>query len=183
MKLTNPEKLMLVMLAEIHEHLGIKNGTDTKFLADAIYEDQTWALSWEMQGIVGDTHDSDPPEINEVLDILDMWSFIEDGYASFDANEKKQIETEADPFGSHVRFSGFDGNNEAKHMRIAEFLVEKLERFTGFKGRDFNSHYPSLGSHRRMFSVFEPIRVTLVGRPLSVSEVIKLLKAKRADRS
>jgi hypothetical protein len=43
MNLTNPEKLVLVMLAEIHEALKIKNGVDTKLLKNAIYRDNTWA--------------------------------------------------------------------------------------------------------------------------------------------
>ena len=48
MKLTNPEKLILVMLSEIYEKLGIQGETDTKFLLNAIYEGHTWALSWKM---------------------------------------------------------------------------------------------------------------------------------------
>ena len=179
MKLTNPEKLILVMLSDIHEKLGIKNSVDTKLLTSAIYSNNTWALSWELQGIVGDSPDPTPPEVSEVVDILDMWSFIEEAYATFNASEKTKIEAEADPFGKHVQFSGFDGNNETEHMSIALFLVEDMGRFSRFKGRDLNSHHPSIEIYRRMFAVFEPIRKTLVGHGLTAGQVIELLNAKR----
>jgi len=179
MKLTNPEKLILVMLAEIHEKLGIKDGMDTKLLTSAIYSNNAWALSWEMPGIVGDSPDPTPPEVNEVTSILDMWSFLEEAYESFSAIEKAKIKIDADPVGSDVQFSGFDGNNEPELLSIARFLVEDMGRFSRFKGRDLNSHHPSIEAYRRMLSVFEPIRATLVGHGLSVTQVVEILKDKR----
>jgi len=71
---------------------------------------------------------------------------------------------------------GFDGNNETEHMSIARFLVEKLRRFENFKGRSFNSHMPKVASYRKMIQLFEPMRRNLVGRELSVDELIALLK-------
>lgn len=179
MKLTNSEKLILVMLAAIHEKLGIDNSVDTKLLTNAIHSNNTWALSWELQGIVGDSPDPTPHEVSEVTDILDMWSFIEEAYGTFGAPEKKKIETEADPFGTRVQFSGFDGNNETEHLSIARFLVEDMGRFSRFKGRDLNSHHPSIETYRRMSAVFEPIRKTLVDGGLTADQVIELLNAKR----
>ena len=55
MKPTNSEKLILVMLSEIHEKLCIKNGVNTKLVTNAIYSQNTWALSWDLPGIVGDS--------------------------------------------------------------------------------------------------------------------------------
>lgn len=167
----------MVMLSDIHEKLGIENGVDTKLLTSAIYSDNTWALSWELQGIIGGSPDPTPPEVSEVTDILDMWSLIEEAYATFDAPEKTKIEAEAGPFGKHVQFSGFDGNNETEHMSIARFLIEDMGRFSRFKGRDLNSHHPSIEKYRRMFAVFEPIRKTLVGHGLTAGQVIELLNA------
>jgi len=94
------------------------------------------------------------------------------------ASDIARLKKEADPFGNHVKFAGFDGNNESEHMGIALFLVEKMDRFTRFKGRDMNSHHPSVDTYARMFAVFEPIRKTLIGRSLSPTEMISILKAK-----
>lgn len=179
MKLTNPEKLILTMLSEIHEKLGIKDGVDTKLLTRAIYSDNTWALSWEMPGIVGDTLEPTPPEVKKVIDILDMWSFLEEAYEKFDATEKAKIKADADPFGNYVSFIGFDGNNESELLSIAKFMIEDMGRFSRFKGRDLNSHSPSIDTYGRMLAIFECIRPTLIGHGLSAEQVVQILMAKR----
>jgi len=183
MKLTDPEKLILVMLSEIYEKLGIRGETDTQFLLEAIYQDHTWALSWEMPGIVQCESDETPPEVEEVMGILDMWHFVETSYESFDATEKDEVDS-AVGAGAGARFMGFDGNNETKHMSIARFLVERMGRFQHFKGREFNAHHPTLYFHRPMVSAFNSIRSTnsLGGdQNLSVSQVIHVLTAHMSD--
>ena len=65
-------------------------------------------------------------------------------------------------------------------MSIARFIVEKMDRFSRFKKRDFNSHAPTAASYRRMTAAFEPIRATLgFGRDLGVDQIIELLKVER----
>ena len=181
MKLTNPEKLILVMLSEIHEKLGIRGGTDTKFLLNAIYDDHTWALPWKMRGIITDSPEEIPPEVAEVLNILEMWERIEQAYASFTPSDKKQIEDECSRFGKNVQFSGFDGNNETKYMNIAHVLVEHLDMYMHFKDRDFNAHHPTLCYYHPMLSVFTPLRNTLNNQLLDVSSVIRILNAPRDE--
>jgi uncharacterized protein YfbU (UPF0304 family) len=78
-----------------------------------------------------------------------------------------------------VKFIGFDGNNESELMGIARFLIDDMERFTSFKGRELNSHMPTRSMYRRMLSVFEPIRKTLVGVELSADQLITILNAKK----
>ncbi|TOL43317.1 hypothetical protein CGH98_23025, partial [Vibrio parahaemolyticus] len=73
-----------------------------------------------------------------------MWSFIEHSYAQLSDEEKVHLEEAAKPFGKDPKFPGFDGNNESSYMGIASFIVNDLERFEEFKGRNFNSHCPSL---------------------------------------
>jgi uncharacterized protein YfbU (UPF0304 family) len=111
-----------------------------------------------------------------VVDVLDMWTFIERAYEGFSAADKKRIANEVGPLGKNPQFAGFDGNYEAEYMSIARFLVEKMGRFESFKARDFNSHFPVVDRYRVMSAAFEPIRTTLSGRELSVGEVIELLK-------
>ncbi len=178
MKLTNAEKLILTMLADMHEKLEIDE-VDTKLIKQAIYSNNTWALSWELPGIVGDSAEPTPPEVSLVVDILDMWSFIEEAYERFDATEKSALEAKADPFGKHVAFSGFDGNNESEYMSIANFLVKDMDRFSRFASRDLNSHCPSIDGYQRMLPKFLAIRPTLVGRGLSVEEMAEVLNARR----
>jgi uncharacterized protein YfbU (UPF0304 family) len=178
-KLTNPEKLMLVMLAEIHDTVKVKDGIDTKLLKEAIYSNNTWALSWEMSGLLdGGQKEANPPEVDEVVDILDMWQFIEEAHEALGPKDRKKVETEAAPFGKRVRFSGFDGNHDSRLWSIASFLVDDMEKFSRFKGRDLNSHgSPPLDAYRRMLAIWDPIRATLDGKPMTADQIIQLLKA------
>lgn len=178
MKLTNPEKLTLIMLAELHEKLGIGE-VDTKLLKRAIYTNNTWALAWDMGGIVDSAAETTPPEVHLVMEILDMWMFLEEAYERLDEDKKTALVAKTDQFGTHVAFSGFDGNNEPEYMGIASFLVNDMKRFTRFTGRNFNSHFPVIKAYRRMLEKFLKIRPQLDGRGLSVDELAEVLNARR----
>jgi uncharacterized protein YfbU (UPF0304 family) len=158
MKLSDGEKLILSMLCDIHEHLKIDNGT-AGLVSSAIYRGNLWGLKWVFPGIF---HDSEPTEemLHETVNIMDMWSFIERFYEKLSPEEKTFVEKQAEPFGKHVRFDGFDGNGEAAYISIARFLVDKLDRFQDFKGREMNAHMPTLEAHRRMLAVYTPMRNT-----------------------
>jgi uncharacterized protein len=174
MKLSDGEKLMLIMLSEIHERLEIKNGVDTRLVKAAIYDGHLWALEWELSGLF---HGSEPSDevLTETVNILEMWTFVERSYEGLPDEDKARIEAEAAPLGKYVQFSGFDGNNEAQYNGVARFLVDELGRFSAFKGRELNSHMPSLAAHRRMLAVFTPLRST---SDLTASEIVKILQAR-----
>ncbi|MDP1654647.1 MAG: YfbU family protein [Hylemonella sp.] len=176
MKLKNSEKLILLMLSDIYDKLGM-NEINTRLLKSAIYSENTWALDWEMQGVVGSDAEPTPPLVAEVINYLDMWSFIEDAHAGFAGPERLKVEKEAEPFGKYVRFPGFDGNNESEMLGIARILIEDMGRFGRFKGRDLNSHVPMRHHYAEMFRVFEPIRLTLTAaRSLSPDQLVEILQ-------
>jgi uncharacterized protein len=173
MKLSDGEKLILVMLSEIHQKLKIENGVDSELVQSAIFSGNLWGLKWELTGIF---HDSEPtPEmVAEVVDILDMWSFIERADQGLSPDDKARVEKEAAPFGTHVKFAGFDGNGEAAYISIARFLVDELGRFREFEERELNSHLPlSLDGYRRMLVIFKPLRTS---SDLTATEIIQILK-------
>jgi len=177
-KLGDGEKLILIMLCELFKHLKLKGGeVDPEFVESVIFGGHYWALDWEYPGIFHG-HEDARTVVSEVVDILDMWSFLEDGFGKLSRKDKDRVAAEAEPFGKQVVFTGFDGNNEGEHMRIADFLINELDRFSKFEGRDLNAHMPTIETHRRMLSLFEPIRANLTGRDLNAAEIIEILKAK-----
>ncbi|AMV41202.1 hypothetical protein ATN79_00715 [Paraburkholderia caribensis] len=170
---------MLLMLSDIYDKVGLTD-IDTKILRSAIYSENTWALDWEMPGIVGSAAEETPPEVTEVVDYLDMWSFLEESHNSFSAEDKMRVANEAAPFGKHIRFPGFDGNNEPKLLGIARLLIADMGRFSRFAGRDLNSHAPLRQSYARMFKVFERMRSELfTPYTLSPDQVITILQARK----
>jgi uncharacterized protein len=175
-KLSDGERLILVMLSEMYEQLKIEGEVDPKFMLAAIHSGNTWALKWKYPGILSEGDDDNSPTVHEVVDILAMWDMIEYSYRELSPEDKKRVETEAAPFGRHVQFRGFDGNNEGEHMSVARFLIDDLDRFADFKGRDLNSHAPSLDTYRRMLAAFTPLRSSIVAGPLSATQIIQVLK-------
>lgn len=175
MKITDGEKLILLMLSEVYEQLDLKGEIDPKFIKEAIFSNNLWALPWKYSGIPFEDQE-DPRIVREVLDILEMWSFIEYSYAQLDAEKKSWLEKEAAPFGKDPKFPGFDGNNESEYMGTASFIVNELERFEEFKGRRFNSHSSSVDGYRRMLSVFMEIRNKQEFGPMSEFDLASILK-------
>lgn len=176
MKLSDGEKLIILMLSELYEKLGVEGEIEPDFIKSAIFGNQLWGLKWKYSGIPFEESE-DPEVVKEVIDILDMWSFIEYAYSHLTEEEKKQLEVDAAPFGKDPTFRGFDGNNESEYMGTAMFFVNELGRFQEFKGRDFNSHMQSVELYNRMLEAFEPIRKTLTNKPMNLEDLTKILKA------
>lgn len=175
MKITDGEKLILLMLCEIYDKLGVDGEVDPDFIRSAIFSNNIWSIPWKYVGIPFEEQDT-PEVVKEVFDVLDMWSMIERSYEHLSEEEKAWVKREAAPFGKYPRFPGFDGNNESEYMGTASFVVNDLDRYEDFKKRDFNSHCPSIDSYRRMLSVFQPIAKTLNFQPLSPQNIVDILK-------
>ena len=177
MKISDGEKLILLMLSELYDKLGVDGEIEPDFIRSAIFTDNMWSIPWKYSGIPFEPQES-PKIVKEVLDILDMWSVIERSYANLSEVDKKFVEEAAAPFGKDPAFRGFDGNNETDHMGVASFLVNELDRFEEFKGRDFNSHCPSIDTYNRMLSAYKPIMEKIFFQPLSAQHIVEILKEK-----
>lgn len=178
--LSDGEKLIAVMLSDLIKKLGVEVDTDVDLVQKVIYGGHYWALGWEMPGIFHG-HADKQARVGFVVDVLEMWSFLEEAFEELSDEDKAWLAKEADPLGKHVTFTGFDGNNEGEHMSIARFLVDDLQRFSRFREghRDLNSHHPTLETYGRMVRAFEPIRKTLIGRRMNASEMATVLNARR----
>ena len=181
LKFSDGEKLMTLMFCDLYKHLKMKGGIDPSFVEEVFHGGHYWGLEWNYPGLFHG-HEDNKATVDEVVDILDMWSFLEESYAVLSKKDKDYIAKEAAPFGKRIAFRGFDGNNETEHLFIAEFLIKKLARFTRFKDRDLNIHTPRIRGYRRMVKVFEPIRPNLgPGNLLGAGAIIKILNAQRND--
>ncbi|WP_086930580.1 YfbU family protein [Agarilytica rhodophyticola] len=177
MKITDGEKLILLMLSELYDTLDVDGEIEPDFIRSAIYSDKTWSIPWKYSGIPFENQET-PGIVKEVLDILDMWSFIEYSYGELNDEDRAYVEKEASPFGKDPKFRGFDGNNETDYMGTASFIVNQLDRFEEFKGRNFNSHLPSVDSYRRMLTVFNKMRNNFYLDSLSAEQLVQILKEK-----
>ncbi|MFJ5448843.1 YfbU family protein [Pectobacterium carotovorum] len=173
MNIKDSEKLILLMLCDLYEKNNVESDIDHNFVRDAIYDKQTWAIPWRLSGIPFEQQDT-PPHVKTVFDILDMWRVIEYSYGELSNEGKDTLAENIKPFSAPV-FRGFDGNNETDLLVAAEFIINKLDRFEEFKGRDLNSHTHSVDGYLRMLGVFTPELRSNMGRPLSVEQLSSIL--------
>lgn len=182
MELRDADKLILLMLSEIYEKLGIKNQeVDPEFIKHVIFIDHSWAFDWAMPGLNLAKKD-DPTEVGQVVDILDMWGFLEDSIERLSPGERAKVEKTSDGHHRITQFPGFDGNHETEYMSIAQTFIEHLGRFERFASRDLNAHRATVPKALRMVQVFEPIRAKIGdrlhrGEIMTASEIIQVLDA------
>lgn len=177
-ELSKSERLIVYMLSEL---IG-KTTSDTRekekmsLVRDAIASGHMWALDDEYEYIIHNQTSSRQDKAC-VIAVLDMWSFIEDGYRNLSQEEKDRTAAEVEFFGRNPKFVGFDERDEKAHFNITNFLIHKQGLFKEFKSRELNSHSSKYAQYTKMFRAFEPIRKLVVGRKLSVDEIIKILNA------
>jgi uncharacterized protein YfbU (UPF0304 family) len=176
MTLSDGEKLILVMLSEIYRSQGIKGEIDPDFVMASIFNDKLWGLKWQYGGLFN-AKDEDPPEVRETCDILDMFRLLTPSYDKLSASDKKRVQTEAHPFGSSVKFEGFDANNDP-HYGISTHLVGQLKRYDEVP-LGLNSHSSaSLGRYRRMLKAYRPLLADGYPREgLTADQIIMVLTA------
>lgn len=180
--LSDGEKLIAMILAEFIEKSGVGVDNDVSLVQKAIVGGHYWALGWEMPHIFHGQADKQR-RVGFVVDVLDMWRFLEEDYDRFSEEEKSELAGKIAPYKT-VRFSGFDGNEEGECYSIALFLVRDLKRFSRFgeEQRSLNSHCNMVENYRNMLQVFEPIRKTLdFGRRMTVEQMAEIISARRTD--
>ena len=174
MRLSNAEKIILLLLADIYEHLDIE-GVNPELIREAIYSNNLWALEWYFQMVPFDDEPVSHEVVHEVVDILEMWNAIEVSYEQLSQEERERVAAEAEPFGRNPRFPGIDLNTETEHYSVATMLIDHLGRFSRFRGRDLQSHHPVLEAYRRMLKVYIPLRDN-EQLPLSADNLIAILQ-------
>ena len=177
LKFSDGEKLITSMLCELYKHHKIDGNIDPSFVEEVFHGGHYWGLEWRFPGIFYGQEDSEAT-VHEVANILEAWWFLEQSYANLSKRDKDRVKKEAEPFGKRVVFPGFDGNKETEHLHIAKFLINKLDRFVEFKGRDLNSHVPLIDRYRLMVRAFESMRPNLGGGNwLSAGAIIMILNS------
>jgi uncharacterized protein len=178
MKLTDGERLIVLMLCDVHKALNLNATIDPEFVKAAVVSGNLRELKWQIDGILQRDQDGDGA-VQEVDDILNMWSAVERGYKRLSLEEKQEVEAGAGPLGRGVRFSGFDGETEREHRDIAHFFIEKAGRFERFQGRNLDAHMPTLKGYRRMLGIFAPMQAPDGEARLGAGQIIELANAEK----
>lgn len=175
MHISDGEKLILLMLSDLYEKLDVNGEIDPEFIRSAIIKENTWGIPWKYAGVNFEGKE-EPAELSEVLDILDMWTAIESSYRNLNVKDKNFVQEHGGPFAKNPQFKGFDGNNEPEYISITYFLINDLDRFTNFSGRNLNAHMPTVESNNRMQRKFKEIVDETFSHALTKENIIAILK-------
>lgn len=137
-------RMLLLMVRDLYKHLGLRSPEiDPDLVADMIWEGNFWAGPVALPGVFGPNSAKDPTLVSYVVDVLDMWLFLERAHANLTDAEKVMVDGSAAVENYPLQFPGFDGNNESDERSIALFFINKLSRFPSYAGRELNSHFPT----------------------------------------
>lgn len=162
MKLTDGERLVAVMLAEVMEALKVKGELDPALIKSLVINNDGWALCRKYPGIFDGEADSDDV-VKETTDILWMFGIIESSIGHLQGGQA------AEAAGWHYnQWRGFDGNNDP-HYGVARTMIEELGEFEqSRKGVNLNSHtQTTLPRYRSMYQKFTGYVETHQAAPLS----------------
>jgi len=162
MRLTDGERLIAVMLAEVMEALKLNREVDPSLIKTLVCNGDDWAIKRKYSGIFPSEPDS-PEDVTETTNILWMWDIIEHAIGQLKGAEAEEAK------GWHwSSFGGFDGNHDP-HYGIAQTMINELDEFQHFKGRGLNSHsQASLPRYRSMYAKFEKYIHGGGGNPMTV---------------
>lgn len=176
MKFTEEQRLIVMMLADIQKALKVQGQLDQNLVLTAAMDRQEFAIGYKYDHIFGTANV--PSDFHFVVDVLEMWSVLEEAIENLDINEKSVLEAAAGEQAPRARFTGFDGNQEATLRSYANLLVNTLGDFAQFTGRTLNSHKPMRDRYERMLVIFKPILLALDGqRYMNPSEIAAVFSA------
>lgn len=177
MEFTNEQKLIVAMLAEIHQALEIEDGLDPVFIQDKVSSGRTWAVRWRYGELFDDDFET-PPHVRFVVKVLELWRRLEHSYSLLDEGQKAELLRLAPVHGERVRFIGFDGNGgDDDGYGTAHTLIEEMGRWREFQGRDLNSHGPMKQVYERMLEACDGLEKDATDFALSVEEMAVILNA------
>lgn len=171
---SDTERLALYMLADIYERVGCDE-LDPKFIRDAVSGGHFWAIRRKYGGLF-DTDERTEDLAMEVGDMLSMWSHIEDVVDELGDEDRARLK-EASPFGI-PSFKGFDGNNESDHISAARMMIDRLDMFARFEGRELNAHMGTVDSNRRMLGAYKDLLRRNDYRPLTLDDIVEIMRAR-----
>lgn len=175
MNFTPEQRLIVGLLCDIHQQLEIPNSFDPEMINDAIQTGNEWAIDVRYGEYLGSTITDQ--RFDFIGNVLSMCEVIENSFAGLSPEDQDAVRA-GTIFNASRAFDGFDGNNESSFMSAARFMVNKLELFRHFEGREFNSHGPSLDGYRRMLEAFNRVAEPYSHHGLSVAQIIEIMNEK-----
>jgi uncharacterized protein YfbU (UPF0304 family) len=172
MPFSNGEKIILLMLSQMQEHLKIED-TRAPLVRQAIETGNVWAIEHSFPEIF-DNNEIAPDIVSVTRDVLTMWLGLEESFAGLSSTDKEWLRTNSGQIGDRVAFPGFSANYEIDYLSTARFIVNVLGEYEHFAGRDLNHSLPHMDTYRRMLPPFQRILNRNSSLALSAQEIAEV---------
>lgn len=152
MELTKKERLILYNQYEILKSINPQQVADYEVNQEILIN----GFKINYEDLIGGFEEETSEEIsNFVIDVLQMYSVLNNSYDKLGDEGKEQIDL------YKISFKGFDGNNEIDYYTYAEFYLNKLGRFEELRKSEYfqiNSHRNILNKYRRMVDSWKEVK-------------------------
>lgn len=187
LRFSDGEKTLIKLVGELSRYIGAPSDK-IDVLLEGFSSGNHWAVDMEM-GYLYNSASTSPEDVPFVLSVLEMWDIFERAFESF--SEEDQALVLADepgeqelrkkgkqPESREIIFHGFCATTESDLVNIATFLIEKMNRFPRFKGRNLSFNKKTYKSHEMKLIYFNKLRPTLIGR-LPLPDEVKVFSLNR----
>lgn len=172
MTLSKGELIIIKLLCDIHDKMGIAKGADS--IMESIYSGNLWSIDQQLRGLLN-VRENSKEAVDETHSILEMWYALENSFKHLSDEDKIKVNKATDSHKELI-FPGFDANNE-EHYGIATHMIKELGLYTEFAKHDLNSHCPTLAGYRRMLEVYKNYKPAY---KLSSEIIIEIIDARHS---
>lgn len=172
---TPVEKLILLMLSEIYDHLRITGGTvDGVKVKAAVTSGNTWSLP----NFYND--DYNMAEAEYVRSVLKMWEHIEKSIEVLSPEDKEKIPVQH--WGADItRFPGFYSSKRgARCLSIAEHMTDDLGLWSRFAGRvrsQSDDEHDMEDRYDNMLKIYPVTGLVYFGKPMRLHSILSMIDA------
>lgn len=152
--MTNTEKLTLLMLCDLYEHLDIKGDIDHNIVRNAISSGNLWAIDQEYH--LSDDEDIPKKVHDEVNKTLFAYRCLSSSLRNLAPDDQIELQTKYDLKleNNFIQFPGYDGNNESEHHSVTQMLGT-LGSYEEQSEIDKNSHQENNQDYRNLIFKME----------------------------
>jgi hypothetical protein len=155
--MTTTEKLTLLMMCDLFDHLGVDGDIDSSIVRKAVNSGNTWAIEREYQIL---SIEEVPIKIQKKVDsALIAYRNLSNSLRALTSAECDELKAKykLKTHDTFIQFPGYDGNNESDYMSAASMLCT-LGLYTEQQEIDKNSHEENADDYDNVISSLEVLR-------------------------
>lgn len=171
MNMTDGERLITVMLADLMIAMNVPSEIDPDVVKQLVIDNDIWALQYAHPGIFSGEEGPSEEVVRETADILGMYTFIDYSIKKLPADQQADFVDNRKAW-----YRGFDGNHDP-HSGVAHTFVDQLNRFSEYKDRLVDSHsQATLPMYRSVKEIYDHVMPEVAGDGLSYEQLKTILQ-------